>query len=211
MTTDQLITAIAADTVPSRPFARSFHCATAVGIAGAGLIFFSAIGPRPDLSAALETWRFLLKFIITVPLAVSATLTTLGTARPDRWGKNWRLLLMAPLAVLMIAALFELFALPRSLWMVRLVGSNSVNCMTLIPLLAIIPLAAFVTVLRRGAPSDPGKSGAAAGLAAAAIAASFYALNCFDDSPLFVMTWYPLATSIVVALGYMLGCHTLRW
>ena len=95
--------------------------------------------------------------------------------------------------------------------MVRLVGSNSINCMTLIPLLAIIPLATFLAVLRHGAPRDPGRTGAAAGLAAAAIAASFYALNCFDDSPLFVITWYPLATSIVAACGYLLGRSILRW
>jgi hypothetical protein len=211
MTTDQLITAIAIDAVPSRPFGRSFLYATVIGIAGAGLIFFSAIGPRADLAAALVTWRFLLKFVIIVPLAAAATSTTLGIARPDRWGKGSGLLLTAPLAVLTIAAFFELFALPRSLWMVRLVGSNSVNCMTLIPLLAIIPLSVFLMVLRRGAPFDAGKTGAVAGLAAAAIAASFYALNCFDDSPLFVITWYPLASSIVVAAGYMLGSRILRW
>jgi hypothetical protein len=104
-----------------------------------------------------------------------------------------------------------LFMLPRSLWMVRLVGSNSANCLTLIPLLAMMPLAAFLTVLRHGASFDPGKTGATAGLAAAAIAASFYALNCFDDSPLFVVTWYPLASSIVVAFGYLLGRRILRW
>ena len=101
--------------------------------------------------------------------------------------------------------------MPPSLWMVRLVGSNSANCMTLVPLLATIPLAAFLSVLRRGAPLDPGRAGAVAGLAAAAIAASFYALNCFDDSPLFVLTWYPLAASIVIAFGYVLGLRMLRW
>jgi hypothetical protein len=66
-------------------------------------------------------------------------------------------------------------------------------------------------VLRRGAPRDPGRTGAVAGLAAASSAASFYAVNCFDDSPLFVITWYPLATSILVACGYLLGRRILRW
>jgi len=211
MNTDQLIPAIAADAASARPFGRSFRYATAMGIAGAGLIFFAAIGPRPDLAAALDTWRFLLKFVITVPLAIAATLAVLGMATPDRWDKYRRLPLMAPLGLLTIAALLELFLVPTSLWMARLVGTNSANCMTLIPLLAIFPLAAFLNVLRRGAASDPGKIGAAAGLAAAAIAASFYALNCFDDSPLFVITWYPLATSIVVAFGHLLGRRLLRW
>ncbi len=211
MTTDQLITAIAADAIPSRPFARSFRYATAAGIAGAGLIFFTAIGPRPDLSPALETWRFLFKFLITVPLAAAAIAAVGELADPSKWMRDRRFPLLAPLGLLTIAAVSELLILPQGLWAVRLVGSNAVNCMTLIPLLSIIPLAAFLTVLRRGAAFDPGKTGAAAGLAAAAIAASFYALNCFDDSPLFVITWYPLATSIVVASGYLLGRRMLRW
>jgi len=211
MTTDQLITAIAADAAPSRPFDHSFRYAAAIGIASAGIIFFAAIGPRPDLAAALDTWRFLLKFVITVPLAITATMVVLGMSRPDTWNRYRSFPSMVPLVLLAIAAVLELSVVPRSLWMVRLIGSNSVNCMTLIPLLAIIPLAAFLTVLRRGAPRDPGTTGAAAGLAAAAIAASFYAINCFDDSPLFVITWYPLATSIVAACGYLLGRSILRW
>lgn len=211
MTTDQLITALAADVTPPRPFGRWFGYASAIGIAGAGIVFFSAIGPRPDLAAALDTWRFLLKFLITVPLAIAATLATAGMSRPGSKSRYAPFAVPAPLGLLLIAALFELFVVPRSLWMARLVGSNSLNCMTLIPLLAIIPLAAFLSVLRHGAPLDPGRSGAIAGLAAAAIAASFYALNCFDDSPLFVITWYPLAASIVVGSGYLSGLRVLRW
>jgi hypothetical protein len=211
MNTDQLITAIAADAAPSRPFGRLFCYTSLAGVAGAGVLFFSAIGPRPDLAAALDTWRFLFKFAITTPLAIVATLTILDMARPDRWHGYRSFPLTIPLGLLAIAALLELSVVPRSLWMARLVGSNSVNCMTLIPLLSIIPLAAFFAVLRRAAPFDPGRTGAVAGLAAAAIAASFYALNCFDDSPLFVITWYPLATSIVVACGYLLGRRILRW
>jgi hypothetical protein len=211
MTTDQLITALSVDAFPSWPIGRSFGYATAIGIAGVGIVFFSAIGPRADLAPALDSWRFLLKFLVTVPLATAATLAIAGMSRPDRRNKHASFALLAPLVLLVIAALLELFVVPRSLWMVRLVGSNSANCMTLVPLLATIPLAAFLSVLRRGAPLDPGRTGAVAGLAAAAISASFYALNCFDDSPLFVITWYPLAASIVVAFGYVLGLRVLRW
>ena len=95
--------------------------------------------------------------------------------------------------------------------MTRLIGSNALNCMTLIPLLASGPLAIFIAALKRGAPADPGLSGAIAGLAASAIAAVFYATNCFDDSPLFVVTWYPLAIGAVVLGGYIAGRRVLRW
>jgi hypothetical protein len=94
---------------------------------------------------------------------------------------------------------------------VRLIGSNAVNCMTLIPLLASGPLVMFITALKTGAPAYPGLSGAMAGLAASSIAAAFYATNCFDDSPLFVVTWYPLAILGVVCAGYFAGLRCLRW
>jgi hypothetical protein len=54
-------------------------------------------------------------------------------------------------------------------------------------------------------------AGAVAGLAASGIAATFYASNCTDDSPLFVITWYPIAILIVAAVGYLIGRKLLRW
>ena len=83
--------------------------------------------------------------------------------------------------------------------------------MTIIPTLGAIPLTLFVRALRGGAPASPGLCGALAGLAASGIAATFYATNCFDDSPLFVITWYPLATGILVLSGYLAGLRYLRW
>ncbi|WP_348647537.1 NrsF family protein [Rhizobium leguminosarum] len=41
--------------------------------------------------------------------------------------------------------------------------------------------------------------------------ATIYALNCFDDSPLFVATWYPHATALVATAGYFAGNRCLRW
>jgi hypothetical protein len=66
-------------------------------------------------------------------------------------------------------------------------------------------------VLRQDAPSQPSLAGAVAGLAASGIAATFYAANCDDDSPLFVMTWYPIAIAIVASVGYLAGRKLLRW
>ena len=100
---------------------------------------------------------------------------------------------------------------PSSTWEPSLIGSNSRFCLTLIPLLAIGPLACLLLALRQGAPTRPGVAGAVAGLAASAIAATFYAANCTDDAPLFVATWYPLAIAMVVAAGYGIGSISLKW
>ena len=79
------------------------------------------------------------------------------------------------------------------------------HCLTLIPLLSIPPLAALIIAMREGAPRHPALTGALAGAAAAGVAATIYATNCTDDSPLFVASWYPLATLIVVAAGALAG------
>ena len=54
-------------------------------------------------------------------------------------------------------------------------------------------------------------TGALAGAASAGVAALLYASHCPDDSPLFVATWYPLATLICVAVGALAGRWFLDW
>ena len=74
-----------------------------------------------------------------------------------------------------------------------------------------MPLAAVLAILRSGAPASPALAGGAAGLLAAAAAGALYAFHCFDDSPLFVVTWYGLAALLVIALGAVAGHRLLRW
>ena len=101
--------------------------------------------------------------------------------------------------------------MPADAWRGRLIGTNSMVCLTTIPLLAIGPLAVLLFVLRRSAPASPAVAGAAAGAFAAAIGAVIYAFHCFDDSPLFVLTWYPLAALPVIVVSTLVGHRLLRW
>jgi hypothetical protein len=78
-------------------------------------------------------------------------------------------------------------------------------------MLAMAPLAAVLVSLRSAAPASPALAGAAAGFLAAAAGAALYAFHCFDDSPLFVVTWYVLAAIPVVILGAIAGHRLLRW
>jgi hypothetical protein len=185
--------------------------ALAAGIIIAAILFFVGVGFRPDISDAVKSTRFLFKFVVTVSLAVTAIWVTLSVSRPGgSIAYRGVALAIAPL-LLASAALVELLVLPESQWMPRLVGNNARFCLTLIPLLSIGPLACLLVALREGAPASPGLAGAVAGLAASAIAATFYAANCTDDSALFVITWYPIATLIVATMGYLIGRKLLRW
>jgi hypothetical protein len=209
--TDELIDLLAKDSPPPWLFRSVLAGAVAGGIVIAAILFFAEIGARPDISEAVSSSRFLFKFVVTVSLALTAIGAVLALGRPDgRFAPTGLMIAIAP-ALLAVAVVVELLVLPENQWLPRLVGVNARLCLTLIPLLAAGPLACLLAALRQGAPSRPGLAGAVAGLAASGIAASFYAAHCTDDSPLFVMTWYLIATLIVTMAGYLIGRRLLRW
>jgi hypothetical protein len=211
MKTDQLVELLSGDAAPPRTLQSVLTQAVAGGTAIAAALFFAAIGFRPDIAEALGNPRFIFKFVITLSLAITARVAAARFGRPDGQMTRKAIPLVIAPALLVCSAMMELLALPESQWVPHLVGHNARFCLTLIPLLAIGPLGCFFAALRRGAPSNPGLAGAVAGLAASGIAATFYAANCNDDSPLFVVIWYPMAIALVSLAGYLVGRRVLRW
>jgi hypothetical protein len=211
METDHLIELLAQDSSTARSFRPVLITAVFYGIVIAATVFFTSIGFRPDIFEAVKSGRFLFKCVVTITLAVSAAVTALRLGRPsESLGRKGLALAVAP-ALMIVAALVELLIVPESRWMPRLIGHKSRFCLTLIPFLSVGPLACLLIALRQGAPSNPGLAGAVAGLAASGIAATLYAANCTDDSPLFVITWYPIAILTVTSVGYLMGQKLLRW
>jgi len=210
MRTEDLITALAADaSVKKAGLDQVWSVALFGGVAIAGLVFLVGIGPRPDFLAAVQTIRFDFKFVLTLSLAISAFAVLRKTAVPGaRIGLP--LLLIAP-ALGLLAVIAELIILPTNAWAMAAIGKNALYCLTLIPLISIAPVIALTSGLRRGAPTNPTLSGALAGLTAGAIGATLYAAHCTDDSPLFVMIWYPIAVAAVTAAGAVLGRVFARW
>lgn len=210
MKTEKLIAALVADRAAARPIGRVLAGALAAGLLVSLALFLIEIGVRADIAEALGTWRFDLK-LVTVVVALAASFgLCLALSRPVTSGRPARRLL--PLAAVAVAAVaIELAALPAASWGSRLVGSNAMVCLVTVPILALAPLAALLAVLRSGAPASPALAGAAAGLLAASAGASLYAFHCFDDSPLFVITWYTLAAVPVILLGALAGQRLLRW
>lgn len=212
METNDLIKAIARDaSAPRHSIGAVLFGACVLAALIAAVVFSALLGPRPDFAEAAHTVRFLLKFVITATLAATTLVLVAELARPDaRLGRRVLLLAIAP-AILLAAILMEFATVPSADWGTRLVGTNSLICTTLIPLIGIGPLAVFLAALRYGAPTRPVLAGAACGLLAGGLAATFYAAHCFDDSPLFVATWYSLAIAILTAAGAAAGRFVLRW
>jgi len=211
MKTDNLIDALVADRMPrGRPLRWALAAALLLGGLVSLAFFFAILRVRADIAPALGTWRFELKVglvLLALGLAFSLCIALSRPVTPAHPGR--RLLPLAALAVLAVAV--ELLALPGVSWTSRLVGSNALVCLVAIPTLAIAPLAALLIILRAGAPAAPALAGGAAGLLAAAAAAALYAFHCFDDSPLFVVTWYTLAAIPVILVGAFAGQRLLRW
>jgi hypothetical protein len=210
--TSEFIAALAADPVPEPiRLGRRVAAALVIGFAGSVALYFLLLGPRPDVVAACRSMRFWLKFVDSFAFALPSLLLTLRLARPDAKPAALALWLIAPFILLGAGVVVELLVVPQSEWMSRLMGANAMHCTIMIPMLAAPVLAALIVALRAGAPLHPALTGALAGAAAAGVAALVYASSCPDDSPLFVATWYPLATLICMGVGALAGRRFLAW
>jgi len=212
MDTDQLIRTLAADN-SHRPRPVGFVLALALLAAApvSLLMFVTELGVRPDVMSAMHNPFFDLKFAITLALASAAITVALHLSRPEASLRGWLWLLMIPVGLLVAGISGEMMMPQRLPMMVRLVGNNSKVCMTAVPLMALPLLVAALIGLRHGAPTRPAIAGAMAGLLSAGLAATLYASHCEDDSPLFVATWYTIATAMVTAIGALLGSRVLRF
>ena len=212
MDTRALIEALAAD---ARRPATSLSCvwwgAAGLSAAFAVVVVGAMLGLRPDIAAAAQTPRFLLKFGVMITLSASAFCVARALSRPgEAWRKVSPYLAAAP-ALLAMAVIAELIVVPPESWSAGLMGMNAAGCLASIMLVGIGPLAMFLIVLRYGAPTRPAIAGAMAGLLAGAIAATFYAAHCPDDSPLFLATWYTIAIAGLALVGAAGAKAIARW
>jgi hypothetical protein len=210
--TSELIAALSADPIPEPiRLGRRVATAIALGLVVSLSIYAARMGLRPNFAEAARTVRFDLKFVDAFAFALPSLLLTLQLARPDARPWPIALWLLAPLIILAAGVVVELIVVPPDEWLSRLVGHNAKFCTVMIPTLAAPILAALIVALRAGAPLHPALTGAMAGAAAAGLSALLYASHCPDDSPLFVATWYPLATLICVGVGALAGQRFLAW
>ncbi len=212
METDQLIRTLAADSAQrARPVGLVLALALLAAAPVSLAIFFVRLGVRPDVMTAMHNPFFDLKFAVTLALAISAIALSLHLSRPEASLHGWAWLLLIPAGLLVAGIGGEMMMPQRLPMMTRLVGNNSRMCLTAIPVMALPLLAAALIGLRHGAPTRPAIAGAIAGLLSAGLAATLYASHCTDDSPLFVATWYTIATVLVAAIGALAGSRMLRF
>ena len=212
MRTADLIELLARDvrTTPPGVVNRRLLAALAAG----GLVTFAivALGLRcqPLLAAAQQPW-FWMKAAYTGLLAVAGAIIVRRLSVPGaRVGAAPLTAGLLILAMLALGAGQILSAAPAgrlALWL----GHTWKICSPLILLLAIPIYVSLIAAIRSLAPTRPALSGAAAGFAAGALAATLYGLHCPEQGAAFVATWYTLGITAATVLGAMAGSRLLRW
>jgi hypothetical protein len=212
MKTDDLIGALAADSAAKEmSHTRALLIALGAGALIAALHFFMVWGLRADLSYAFTKPEFLFKFAIVTALAASSIAVVMRLVQPGaKLGLAGVALALVPVA-LAAGVGYEMMTVPQKFWADNWAGMNVDKCLTVIPMLSLVPVGIFLWALRHGAPTRPYLTGAVAGLASAGISAMLYATYCTSDSAMFVATWYPIAVGIVAAGASIIGGRLLRW
>jgi len=209
--TDDLIRALAADTV-LEPASRSILVlGMGLSLATAVLTVWLALGFRADLSTALMTPVSVARFVLTGLLGIAATRLALILARPEgaQSARLWPLAAVAAAALGLLVWAF--FTTPQDARQMATVGKTMTTCLVAIPLLSVLPVATLHYVMRHGATTAPLRAGFVAGLAGSGLSALVYALYCTEDNPLFYVTWYSIAIMGVTVVSSMIAPRSLRW
>ncbi len=214
---DPLIDALVADFHAVTPRQWRREAAFVAALVMAELLFFLTMrGARPDMADAMATpamwWKILSPAAIAL-LAVAAALMSLDPAvtTPRRTAPLWWTIgLAAPLAVA-AGWVIDAGASGQAALLARLDWRAGVDCLFGVVILALPPVLALGVLVRRGASTQPARTAAAAGLAAAAFAAFIFAFHCDHDDPLYVMVWYGGAVAGITLLSRLILPRLSRW
>jgi hypothetical protein len=149
--------------------------------------------------------------VVPLILAALAGALALDLARPEARPVAWAGA-VAVVAALLLGGFLSALGDEASMGLVASLAKPSlVTCLATVPALAVPLLGAVLWALSVGAPTHPGRAGAAGGLAAGALAAALYSLYCDQDAALFVLPAYGAAVLLVTLAGALAGARVLRW
>lgn len=213
MQTDDLIRSLASNVAGVSP--HLVESRVTVGIAVGAVVTLMAIaatlGFRPDLAVAMHGLTFWMKSTYTISLGVAAIAATVHLSRPDATRAQWLWLLVIPFGLLACVAASELVRTPIDGWLPLWLGQSWKRCSIFVAMLSFPIFIGLIWAFRQFAPTRLRLTGATAGLASGACAATLYGLHCPEASALFVLTWYSLGIGLAALAGALVGPRFLRW
>ncbi|PSH64556.1 hypothetical protein CU103_11705 [Phyllobacterium sophorae] len=213
MMTNDLITRLTGELKPVPRTAVIMRVATGLGIslAASAILMLLWLGMRPDLAEASTTMMFWTKFSYTLILAVAGAWAVKRIAHPLGSIRVNLGLMAGAIVVMIILAFAQLAMTPPDEYMAMLKGRTIAVCTFNIVILSLPLLIGAFWVLRGLAPTRLTVAGAAAGLAAGAIAALVYSFHCFESAMPFIAVWYTLGVLVAGLIGAITGRFILRW
>lgn len=211
MKTDDLIRALAADSVRPTTLMTTLLLGLIPSLAVAVAAVWIGLGFRADLASALVTPISVIRIVLTCTLGLAAMRIALHLARPEgrETARLWPLAAVGAVALGLLV--WAYLTTPAEARQMATVGKTMTTCLVAIPLLSILPVASLLYALQQGATTAPARAGFVAGLAGSGLSATIYALYCTEDSPLFYVTWYGLAIMGVTIVSAAIGPRILRW
>lgn len=212
MHTDKFIKLLAADLQPVRPLRPPWT--RAVLWLGIALLYVAAVVwsklMMVDPSQVGGDARFMVEQVATLATALTAAIAAFCSVIP---GFDRRVLLM-PFA-------------PLGLWLASVghgcvqdwlrLGADGLSirpdwdCLPMATIIGIVPAAAIVAMLRKGAPLYPRLTLALAALAVASVANFGLQFAHVSDASIMVLAWHLGAAAVLSALGGWLGERVLGW
>lgn len=213
MKTDKLIDALSTNLEPVGRGGMGRWLVLAL-VAGGALTFcmmLATVGPRLGGDNSGHMGFLASKLLFALSVVITGAVFLIRSVHPGQDGRRPILLLSI---LLLAAGLLGVTALPSGQladWSRIVFDAQWMTCLCCIPLFTVIPFAALILALRRGAPTNLRRTGAIAGLVAGAVGAAVYAFHCPQDSLLFIAVWYGVAIAFCASIGALLGPRLLRW
>lgn len=214
---DPLIDSLVADLGAVTPRRMGREMALIAVLIVVELVIFAVLRDvRPDMPQAMASPAFWWKsasFAVIALLAAAAMLVSLDPATTSRSKQSslWRGLAVAVPLAMALGWLIDAGASGRDALYVRLDWRDGVDCLINIALLSLPLVLAFGVLVRRGASTQPARTAAAAGLAAAGFGGFVFAFHCPHNDPLYVAVWYGGAVLGVAALARLVLPRLTRW
>ena len=213
MKTDQLIDLLSTNVEPVKSgyLKKTLVYALFIGGVAAFCVMLTTVGWRSQASDKLDPRYLILKLLFTISLVALGGTLLAKLMRPGQSGRKQSTLVVLPFLMIAAAGIIAVVFGEPMAWGRMLFGMHWVTCLLCIPLFAVLPFAALVWALRRGAPTNLTQTGAIAGLVAGALGATAYAFHCPDDSVPYIAIWYGTLVAFCGVIGAILGPRLLRW
>lgn len=214
--TDRLIDGLVADLAPVEPRRWQREAALiAIAFIAVSLAAAAMVGVRADMPIAVTEAAFWWKaasLVLVAAIGSTAVVMSLDpaiTILPRLRRLATAAALLMPLALAAGALMGGGAGIPALV--ARLDWHGGIACVRHVAATAVPILALLVLLIRRGAPTDPARTAAAAGFASAGISAAGFVASCPHDDPLYVTLWYGLAVLIVTGAARLLLPRLIRW